>query len=372
MTWKRCTGCTRAISSAAFTCEYCGHLCDEVLDGLPIEGSDPAKFAWPPQDPQPESVAGLIEDDSLQGLPALELKPSFPFTETDGDALSDDALSDDALSDDALSDDDVSAPGSPVLPDEEPAFLATDVAPASLPHEAAPASDGAPAPPPAAAPARQPVGPRQMVMMGGALVAASALIFTILSMRPSASPETVAQTAAPPPARKPAANRAATAAPRTSPTPASTLVTPKWSQVTAGRWTGGDRKSVAFELRANNKIPIWTREVIPVLVVRCQAGQVEPFVYTQSAARMEPQDGDHTVRIAFDDGPEATERWPDSDEHDALFARDSAAFTHQLATAQTLRFGFDPHNAGPAVARFDVSGLSELLAAAGKPCGWKR
>jgi hypothetical protein len=358
MTWKRCAGCTRAISSAALTCEYCGHLCDEVLDGLPIEGSDRARFDWPPQDAQPDSAAVLIEDDSTQGLPALELKPSFPFTETDDDSGSDDALSDLAL------DNDVSAPGSPVFPEEEPAFLTTDVAPASLLDEAAPASAGAPAPVPAVAPAKQPVGPRQMVLMGGALVAASGLIFTILGMRPSASPETVAQTAAPVPARQPAANRAATAG--------STRVTPKWSQVTAGRWTGRDRKSVAFELQANNKIQIWTRNVTPVLVVRCQAGQVEPFVYTQSAARMEPQDGDHTVRVAFDDGPEVTERWPDSDEHDALFARDSAAFTHQLATAQTLRFGFDPHNAVPAVARFDVSGLNELLTASAKPCGWKR
>ena len=208
-------------------------------------------------------------------------------------------------------------------------------------------------------------------MLGGALVAASALIFTILSMRPSASPEPVAETAAPAPARKPAANRSAAAAARTSPAVVSPAA-PRWTHVTAGRWTGGDRKSVAFELQANNRIHIWTRDVTPVLVVRCQAGQVEPFVYTQSAARMEPQDGDHTVRVAFDNGPEATERWPDSDEHDALFAKDSAAFTHHLATAKTLRFGFEPHNAGPAVMQFDVSGLDELLIAAAKPCGWKQ
>ena len=118
---------------------------------------------------------------------------------------------------------------------------------------------------------------------------------------------------------------------------------------------------MAFELQANNRIHIWTRDVTPLLIVRCQGGQVEPFVYTQSAARMEVQDGDHTVRVAFDDGPEVTERWPDSDEHDALFAKDGTAFVHQLTTAQTLRFGFEPHNAPPAVARFDVSGLHELL-----------
>ena len=361
MTWKRCEGCTRAISSNALTCEYCGHLCGEVLDGLPIEGSDQAKLAWRQEDPEPASAAGLIEDDSPQGLPALELKPSFPFTESDDDSRSDNPLSDVAL-------EDVAAPQSPVFPDEEPSFLMTDAVAESSPSESAAASAGAPAP--SVTPRKPQVGPRQVVMLGGALVAASALIFTILSMRPAASPETVAQTAAPAPART-TPNRAATAAARTSPALASAPVTPKWSQVTAGRWTGGDRKSVAFELQANNRIHIWTRDATPVLVVRCLAGQVEPFVYTQSAARMEPQDGDHTVRIAFDDGREATERWPDSDEHDALFARDSAAFTHQLATAKTLRFGFEPHNAAPAVMHFDVSGLNELLAASAKPCGWK-
>ena len=362
MTWKRCSGCTRAISSAALTCEYCGHLSDDVLDGLPIEDNDQAKSAWRPDDPQPGSAAAVMEDDSPHGLPALELKASFPFTETEDESRSDHPLSDVTL-------DDLAAPQSPVFPDEEPAFVMTEAAAEGSPSETAAAFAGAPAPPAAAG--KKPVASRQVVMLGGALVAASALIFTILSMRPSASPEPVAETAAPAPARKPAANRSATAAARTSPGVVSP-VAPKWTHVTAGRWTGGDRKSVAFELQANNRIHIWTRDVTPVLVVRCQAGQVEPFVYTQSAARMEPQDGDHTVRVAFDNGPEATERWPDSDEHDALFAKDSAAFTYQLATAKTLRFGFEPHNAGPAVMQFDVSGLDELLRAAAKPCGWKQ
>ena len=53
------------------------------------------------------------------------------------------------------------------------------------------------------------------------------------------------------------------------------------------------------------------------------------------------------------------------------FAKDSAAFTRQLATAKTLRFGFEPHNAGPAVMQFDVSGLNELLHGSAKQCGWK-
>src|SRR5688572_10781857 len=339
MTWKRCEGCTRAISTAALTCEYCGRPCDTGPTSLPADPSDQAPFAWPLEDPQSGSTTGYITDDSPQGLPGLELNASFPFTEVDNE------------------------------PDD--AALLTPDEPASAPHLGPPAPEAPPAPV-AAAPAKQSVGPRQMAMLGGALVAASALIFTILSMRPSASPEPSAQAGPPAPGRRPVANRAPSGASRPAGAPASAPLTSKWSEVTGGRWTGGNKKSVAFELRANNRIHIWTRDVTPLLIVRCQGGHVEPFVYTQSAARMEPQDGEQPVRGATDDGPEATERWPDSDEHDALFAKDGTAFVHQLTTAQTLRFGFEPHNAPPAVARFDVSGLSELLARSAKQCGSKR
>src|SRR5262245_37227477 len=119
MTWKRCSGCTRAISSAALTCEYCGHLSDHVLDGLPSEDNDQAKAAWQPEDPQPDAAADVIEDDSPSGLPALELKPSFPFTETEDESRSDSPLSDVTL-------EDVGAPHSPVFPAEEPAFVMTE------------------------------------------------------------------------------------------------------------------------------------------------------------------------------------------------------------------------------------------------------
>ena len=118
-------------------------------------------------------------------------------------------------------------------------------------------------------------------------------------------------------------------------------------------------------------MPVWTREVLPVLVVRCDSGRTEAFVFTQSAARMEPQDGDHTVTVRFDDGAVATERWPDSDEHDALFARRPGEFTRQLTGTRALHFGFTPHNAAPVVASFALEGLEPLLQSAAKQCGWK-
>jgi hypothetical protein len=240
----------------------------------------------------------------------------------------------------------------------------------TIPGAAARSSQHTASPVPAApgpsAPAGK-LGTRAVAMMGGAMFAAAALIFTILSMRGSASPESAA-------AGAPAAGTSAPNATRTAARAKATAlpaVLPKWSVVTDGRWVGADRKTVAFELQAINKIQIWTRDVTPVLVVRCQAGRIEPFVFTQSAARMEAQDEDHTVSVAFDDGPETTERWPDSVDHDALFARDAAGFTQQLAGAHTLRFGFTPHNAEPAVARFEVGGISDLLSSAPRQCGRK-
>jgi hypothetical protein len=357
MPWKRCEGCTRAISSAALTCEYCGRACSNDLGALPEGVSDRDTFAWPAADPQAGSTSSYTLDDSPEGLPALELNSSFPFSEVPDEPLHREPPLEA-----------VPPAEDPFLLEEQPELVLAGPSEGG-PQVAAPAA-AASAAPASSAGARKSVGPRQIVV-GGVLIAASALIFTILSMRPSASPEAVAQAGAPAPAGRPAANRAPSAASRTAPA-ASAPGTPKWRQVTGGRWTGGDKKSVAFELTANNRIHIWTRDVTPLLIVRCQGGQVEPFVYTQSAARMEPQDGDHTVRVAFDDGPEVTERWPDSDEHDALFAKDSAGFAQQLAAAQTLRFGFEPHNAPPASARFDVNGINALLSAAAKPCGWKR
>jgi hypothetical protein len=87
---------------------------------------------------------------------------------------------------------------------------------------------------------------------------------------------------------------------------------------------------------------------------------------------MEPQDGDHTVEVAFDGGRPATERWPDSAEHDALFARNPVNFTRQLTQSRTLQFGFTPHNAEPVRSTFVLDGLEPLLASSAKQCGWKK
>ena len=123
---------------------------------------------------------------------------------------------------------------------------------------------------------------------------------------------------------------------------------------------------------AENTVPIWLNQVRPLLVVRCISNRTEVFVFTGSALKIEPDTEDHTVTYRFDDESERSERWPDSAEHDALFAPDGTVIAQRVLGAQTLRFGYTPHNAAPVVAQFSVSGLRELIEPVAKDCGWKK
>ncbi len=209
--------------------------------------------------------------------------------------------------------------------------------------------------PPAAAPSLT------GVELGGvtlAIVGAAALTFAVLTAGGSPSTEAAA-----------APGRAAASA--ATPAPVVALLEsggPGWAP-NAARWTGNARRSVAVEVPSVNKVSVWMRDVRPLLVVRCLQGHADAFVFTDSAAMIEAHTEDHTVRYAFDTEAESSELWPDSTEHDALFAPDGGAFARRLMAARTLRFGFTPHNAAPVTAHFRVSGLREQLGPATRDCG---
>jgi hypothetical protein len=194
-----------------------------------------------------------------------------------------------------------------------------------------------------------------MIVMA-ALVIGSAITFAVSGSR-GGVPTTSAATTT-----RPALKKAATAVP---PPPA----TQAWSTARRGYWTANQHHSAAFELPAENTVPIWMNYVRPLLVVRCMGKRTEAFVYTGPALKIEPNTEDHTVSFHFDNEPAETAHWPDSAEHDALFAPDGAAFANRIAGAETLRFGYTPHNAEPAEAQFHVEGLAELMAPAAKDCG---
>ncbi len=200
---------------------------------------------------------------------------------------------------------------------------------------------------------------RELLMFVTAALSIAVIAVTLLIARAARSAPSAAATS---PSE---AAAAAASEPSRSPAPAAS----HWTSEHASQWLGNRRHSAAFELPADNIVSIWLGRVRPILVVRCADKKMETFVFTGSAIQIEPRTEDHTVAFAFDGGAQASERWPDSAEHDALFARDGAAFAARLTHARTLTFGYTPHNAAPVVATFQVSGLAPLLEPVARECG---
>lgn len=154
--------------------------------------------------------------------------------------------------------------------------------------------------------------------------------------------------------------------------PVRTVAVPSWSTRDRARWLGTARRSFAVDVAAASPVAVWMKNVRPVLVVRCMTGAPEVFVFTDSPARLEANTPDHTVRISLDGAEAVTERWPDSADHDALFAPDGAAWLARISQVQTMRFSFTPHNAQEVTAEFNVAGLGDLVAPAARECGFRR
>jgi hypothetical protein len=197
---------------------------------------------------------------------------------------------------------------------------------------------------------------REIVMVTIAATISGVLTLGLLLMRAAPVSETVTATAV-----------VSSTVERAAPISPDAVTT--WSAANSAMWAGPQKNSIAFEVEAENTVSVWMRTVRPALVVRCTAGAIEAFVFTASAAQIEPKTEDHTVQFGFDGGSMVTEHWRDSEEHDALFAPDGTVFVQQLLNANAFRFGFTPHNAAPVTARFSVGGLRELLSSSRKQCG---
>jgi hypothetical protein len=241
------------------------------------------------------------------------------------------------------------------------------------------ASESAPIaaiPEPPAAVAIRPA-PRRGLVIGAA--AAVVVVLLAVGMRASRGTSPVAAAAPAVTTTASAVGNTAPAAPNTAPpvaavAPAATPAPPPaavqtWSMEKQATWLGNRRRGAAFELPADNVVKTWFGPARPSLVVRCVARNVEVFVFTGSAMKIETRAAGKTVNLAMDDEPMRTERWPDSDDHDALFAPEPAAFTRRLLAARTLRFSYSPHNSNDVVAQFSVGGLDTLFKAASRECG---
>lgn len=240
------------------------------------------------------------------------------------------------------------SPSGPPLPPESPALVSSG--PSVPAHESAPAV----APPSTSVPPPR-TGVLPVVAIAAAVCGGAAVTLLVMTAKPSATPARAASTLV---ASTPAVARV----------PAPSHASPAWSAKNQARWVSNHRKSAAFEVEADRPVGVWMKQVTPLLVVRCLDKRTDVFVFTDSAARIEAQDDNHTVQVAIDGGAPVAQRWPDSVEHDALFAPDGAALARQLVNAKTLTFVFSPHNATPATATFNVRGLGELLGGAENFC----
>src|SRR5262245_5276523 len=182
---------------------------------------------------------------------------------------------------------------------------------------------------------------------------AAGMVFAILGIRSRPAAATQEPNAVP--------TGQATAAPPIRTAGAPPLVSgPKWMRSRQSGWATDGSRTVTFELKAEQEVPVWMRKVVPTLSLRCLGRQVEVFVVTDWPARLEERPGKHTVAIGFDGAPANAESWDASEDQQTLFAPDGVAFTRRMLGAKTLQFGFSPYNAPPASAEFDLTGLDKL------------
>lgn len=227
------------------------------------------------------------------------------------------------------------------------------------------------------APSRSEPAPRRSALLLVAVtVLAGGLLITLVMLRAHSASRPDAAAAAPSPGEAVTAAPDSREPPPAQPVPvahveAAPADAPRWSADNRTTWLGPRSRGVVLEVAAESTVGVWMRNVRPSLVVRCTGGRTEVFVFTQSPARIEPGTEDHTVTVAIDDDDAITELWPDSVEHDALFAPDGAGLAKRLLHARSMRFGFTPHNAAPVVVRFHVDGLDDLLRPSVRECGWR-
>jgi len=232
----------------------------------------------------------------------------------------------------------------------EPDLEITD-SPLSEPVQWVPTPPDTPAPPP-----KPGLSGTEMRVAAASLVGGGLLTLLIMMTRTGAS-------AAPPPG--PAAARVPARAAAVS-LVAATESAPRWTDENRDAWVTRSRGAFAYEVPADKPVSVWMRTVQPALVVRCEANVLDVFVFTDSAAKIEPDTLDHTISLRLDDEEEASVKWPDADSHDALFSPDGPSLARRLVTARVLRFGFTPHNAEPVTMQFAVGGLAPLLERAAK------
>ena len=162
---------------------------------------------------------------------------------------------------------------------------------------------------------------------------------------------------------------------RDAPPVVQASTTEKW-HVTEEKSPMDDSKTVVLALDSEGMVQGPLGAVRPKLMIRCQEGKTESYVFIGMAASIEgSSDGGpseyHTVRVRFDDSPpQQFGLWSESTDHKSLFIGNGMALAKELSKANAFTFQFTPFEGSPQVAQFDVRGLDPHLHKLAEACGW--
>jgi type VI secretion system protein VasI len=170
-------------------------------------------------------------------------------------------------------------------------------------------------------------------------------------------------TAIPEATATPKPTAAPTEAPTATPNPLG-----KW-EVSEDASSFDDSKGVTLSVFAEEEIQGPVESVLPLLVVRCQEGQKDAYVYTRMAPDVESGNLDGaTIRYRFDKEPAQTENADKSTDGTGLFFTDPNQVIDSMLKHEELVFGFTPFGVPPVEMTFDLRGLSEAIKPLNEAC----
>lgn len=130
-------------------------------------------------------------------------------------------------------------------------------------------------------------------------------------------------------------------------------------------------KSTLIYQESLNGAKGWLALEFPELVINCSRGKVrDVYINNKMASSVENADGEHTVRLKFDDSQPVTELWRDSLDHKALFSNNPQGFIGRALRSEDLMYEFTPFQASSKQSvSFMLDGLEDELAKAKSDCG---
>ena len=160
--------------------------------------------------------------------------------------------------------------------------------------------------------------------------------------------------------------------PTIEPTKISTPIpfTGKWQTYTTKSEFDGSTTVILF-LDAESYVEGWLTTTLPTLNLRCQEGKIDSYVNIGMQADVKyGLDDNATVRIRFDQNQAFELTVSESTDGEALFFYNPYGMILAMLQSQEMVLGFTPFNAGPAVAKFDLRWLNNVIEPLKRSCNW--